>query len=79
VRKVHFGEPTRNIYKEILTGNPHANPQEKRQIQQLADLIEKCTEVDPDKRITARDCLKHALFCETPMTGGRGNNNNSAK
>jgi serine/threonine protein kinase len=65
VRKVHFStEPTRNLYKEILAGNPHANSMEKKQIQQLADLIDKCTEMDPDKRISARDCLKHPLFAD---------------
>jgi len=65
VRKVHFSsEPTRNIAKEISAGNPHANSMEKKQIQLLADLIDKCTEMDPDKRITARDCLKHLLFAD---------------
>jgi len=73
VRKFYFqGETTRNVYKEIMGGNPHATSVERRQIVQLADLIDKCTEVDPDKRIAARLCLKHPLFAD-PSTLPKNN------
>jgi serine/threonine protein kinase len=29
---------------------------------QLLDLFKKCMEIDPEKRITAKDALNHAFF-----------------
>jgi serine/threonine-protein kinase PRP4 len=62
VRVCTIKKPTRNLGKELLTAYPSANFLEKTQITQLADLIEKCLEYDPLKRIDPATALKHSLF-----------------
>jgi len=62
VRVCNVKKPTRNLPKEILAAYPSANFLERTQIAQLADLIDKCLEIDPTKRIDPTQALKHSLF-----------------
>jgi serine/threonine protein kinase len=55
--------PTRSILNELLTSyGKWINETEKQMVIQLADLIEKCTALEPNKRITPEEALKHPLF-----------------
>jgi serine/threonine-protein kinase PRP4 len=55
----------RNINTELLQSySDDISDQEKKLVSLLADLIDKCTAIDPAKRITPDEALKHAFFTE---------------
>ena len=61
---MYISKPTRSIQQEILKsyGDAIKTPEEKKHVEQLADLIDKCLVIDPKKRITPDQSLKHPLF-----------------
>eukprot|EP01125_Pyxidicula_operculata_P017997 TRINITY_DN636_c0_g1_i1.p1 TRINITY_DN636_c0_g1~~TRINITY_DN636_c0_g1_i1.p1 ORF type:complete len:539 (-),score=153.28 TRINITY_DN636_c0_g1_i1:138-1754(-) len=62
VRVSAISKPTRSILRELNSSYTDVNSLEKRYITQLADLIEKSTEIDPHKRLDPEQALKHPLF-----------------
>ncbi|KAJ3117236.1 U4/U6 small nuclear ribonucleoprotein prp4 [Phlyctochytrium bullatum] len=66
VRKVVFNKPTRDIKSRLMPeGTPRLNDEESRMLNNFVDLLEKCLQLSPDKRITAMEALKHPF-----VTGG---------
>jgi serine/threonine-protein kinase PRP4 len=55
-RLVTFTKPTRDLAGELL-GN--VAPGERRVSQQLSDFLLRCLELDPSRRISIADALKH--------------------
>jgi len=63
VKKLNIpNEPTRNILKELMDAFPDKTPEEEKLIQYLHDLISKCIESDPSRRIEPVEGLHHAFF-----------------
>lgn len=64
VKRVVITKPTRSIQNEIIKsyGEALKTPEEKKHVAQLADLITQCIIVDPKKRITPEQAIKHPLF-----------------
>eukprot|EP01121_Diplochlamys_sp_Union-15-3_P008364 TRINITY_DN2220_c0_g2_i1.p1 TRINITY_DN2220_c0_g2~~TRINITY_DN2220_c0_g2_i1.p1 ORF type:complete len:391 (-),score=52.36 TRINITY_DN2220_c0_g2_i1:71-1243(-) len=64
-----FSKPTRDITVELHKsyGSTIAD-EEKKMVSQLADLIHHCLELNPVRRITPEEALKHSLFSTQPPT-----------
>jgi len=53
------------LFEQIMNGEYHFHPSTWEGVSELAkDLVKQCLTVDPKKRITARDALKHKWFSE---------------
>ncbi|EGC37427.1 hypothetical protein DICPUDRAFT_54020 [Dictyostelium purpureum] len=61
MRKVPYDvtKPTKDILHFLLPKGVQVPDQDMKKINQLKDLIEKCTVLDPEKRITPQDALNH--------------------
>lgn len=57
-RVLTYPKPTRDL-KEALLAVAEADPADKRRVLQFVDLLNKMFVVDPSKRITAAEALKH--------------------
>lgn len=64
VRKIRIDKPTRDIVKELHSSYQATDPKEKKMISLLGDLIERCIEIDPARRLTPHQALRHDLFKE---------------
>jgi len=58
----NFTKPTHEIKDDLLKVNFELPADEKRMILQLHDLLEKMLILDPDRRISVEDALKHPFF-----------------
>jgi len=58
------GPPTRHLAAEIEASYEVVTPRETILIKHLADLIEKCIAVDPAKRVTPAEALRHPVWQE---------------
>ena len=57
------GETSNSIFAKILFTEPNYNTEKFKNISQNAiDFIKKCFEKDPDRRLSAKDGLKHTWF-----------------
>jgi serine/threonine-protein kinase PRP4 len=54
----------RDLGRELAKANGKMAEAETRKLQQLRDLIEACLTLDPSKRITPEDALKHPFIAE---------------
>ncbi|OLY85151.1 Serine/threonine-protein kinase prp4 [Smittium mucronatum] len=59
--QVNSGQQSVNSLKAQLYDSG-SSPEIRFKIDQLADLIDKCTEIVPEKRITPIEALKHSFF-----------------
>jgi serine/threonine-protein kinase PRP4 len=58
-------KPLRNLTRELMESyglTSKASEEDKKLVNSLGDLIEQCTALDPRKRITPEQALKHPLF-----------------
>jgi len=63
VKEITVTKPSRDITTELLRSyGSGISDEEKQMVRQLADLINSCLELNPAKRITPEDALKHSLF-----------------
>jgi serine/threonine-protein kinase PRP4 len=47
------------------------NDAETRELNQFIDLLERCIALNPDKRITPSEALKHPFFTQRMHSSGR--------
>jgi len=60
VRQVPIHRPTRDLHAELLK-IPH-DAKEVQSIEDLADLLEQCFTLNPQKRVTCEQALRHPFL-----------------
>ena len=62
------GNPTvKKDFAALLAGSEG----ERRKVGQLADLLERCMHLDPDKRLSPKDALRHPFIKESQQPAAK--------
>ncbi|KAJ2617347.1 U4/U6 small nuclear ribonucleoprotein prp4 [Coemansia sp. RSA 1804] len=65
VRKMAFAKPKADIKSRVLQATPAGSPSEDIQLAlQFANLLDRCLELSPEKRITPIEALRHSFFSQ---------------
>ena len=63
VKKVHITKPTRDLRQRLLPpSSVKLKDDEMKSLLAFIDLLEKCTALDPAKRITPKEALSHPFI-----------------
>ncbi|KAI1143387.1 kinase-like protein [Hypoxylon sp. FL0543] len=62
VRTLAIVKPTRDLRTRLLAASGGMNDVESRDLNHFVDLLERCLTLNPDKRITPSEALKHPFF-----------------
>ncbi|KAI0483088.1 kinase-like protein [Xylariaceae sp. FL0804] len=62
IRPLAKVEPTRDLRTRLLVASVGMNDVESRELYHFVDLLERCLTLNPDKRITPSEALKHPFF-----------------
>ena len=62
VRTLAVVKPTRDLRTRLLAASGGMNDVESRDLNHFVDLLERCLTLNPDKRITPAEALKHPFF-----------------
>ncbi|KAI1768343.1 kinase-like protein [Hypoxylon sp. FL1150] len=62
VRTLAVVKPTRDLRTRLLAASGGMNDVESRDLNNFVDLLERCLTLNPDKRITPSEALKHPFF-----------------
>jgi serine/threonine protein kinase len=57
-------QPTQSLKERLLDFFSASTAEEKKHVLHLFDVILKCLTLNPRKRITVEDCLKHPFFAD---------------
>ncbi|KAI0842214.1 kinase-like protein [Hypoxylon sp. FL0890] len=68
VRTLAIVKPTRDLRTRLLAASGGMNDVESRDLNHFIDLLERCLTLNPDKRITPSEALKHPFFA-VKLTG----------
>lgn len=72
VRTLAVVRPTRDLRTRLNAASTGMNDAEARHLNHFIDLLEQCLALNPDKRITPSEALKHPFFAsKTSATNGR--------
>ncbi|KAG6081313.1 hypothetical protein E4U16_007590 [Claviceps sp. LM84 group G4] len=72
VRTMAVVKPTRDLRTRLNAASTGMNDGEARHLNHFIDLLEQCLALNPDKRITASEALKHPFFTsKTATSNGR--------
>ncbi|KAJ2800837.1 U4/U6 small nuclear ribonucleoprotein prp4, partial [Coemansia guatemalensis] len=64
-RRIAFTKPTLDIKARVLQATPSGSaPDEVQQALRFANLLERCLELSPEKRITPIAALRHPFFAQ---------------
>ena len=74
---LNFVKPTRDLKTRVLAAarsssgpGPHGIPEsEMKELNLFVDLLERCLALNPEKRITPTDALKHPFIYRPVMPG----------
>lgn len=58
-------KPVRDLRSRLMPKDKRLTEQEKRELESFADLLDKCLDLRPEKRITPNDALKHPFVTRT--------------
>lgn len=58
-------KPVRDLRARLLPKDKRLTEQEKKELELFADLLDKCLDLRPEKRITPNDALKHPFIVRT--------------
>lgn len=68
VKLIEIAQPTASLSTTILSSK--AGSDDRHYVSQLSDLLDKSLNLDPTKRLTVEDALRHVLFkSATAATG----------
>lgn len=59
-------QPTQSLKERLLDFFAQVTLEEKKHVLHLYDVIFKCLTINPRKRITVEECLKHPFFADAP-------------
>lgn len=58
-------KPVKDLRSRLIPKDKRINEQEKKELESFVDLLDKCLDLRPDKRITPNDALKHPFIMKT--------------
>lgn len=61
-RIINFVKPTRDLKSRITATADREEDVNQKELQSFADLLDKCLCLNPDKRCTPMDALKHPFI-----------------
>ena len=64
-------KPTRDLRTRLLAASGGMDDMETRELYYFVDLLERCLALNPDKRITPWEALKHPFFTQRMRLPGR--------
>ncbi|KAG7288114.1 hypothetical protein NEMBOFW57_007637 [Staphylotrichum longicolle] len=64
VRTLASVKPTRDLRTRLLAASAGMDDAESRELNHFVDLLERCLTLNPDKRITPADALRHPFFTQ---------------
>lgn len=66
-------KPTRDLRTRLLAASSGMNDSETRDLNHFIDLLERCLTLNPDKRLTPAEALRHPFFPQKthPSTAAR--------
>ncbi|GAP86020.1 putative CMGC DYRK PRP4 protein kinase [Rosellinia necatrix] len=62
IRTLTIVKPTRDLRTRLMAASGGMNDTESRDLNNFVDLLERCLALNPDKRITPSEALKHPFF-----------------
>jgi serine/threonine-protein kinase PRP4 len=72
VRTLPMVKPTRDLRTRLLAASSGMNDAETKTLNHFIDLLERCLALNPDKRITPTEALRHPFITQrVRMTGKR--------
>ncbi|KAI1470098.1 kinase-like protein [Daldinia caldariorum] len=71
VRTLAVVKPTRDLRTRLLAASGGMNDVESRDLNHFIDLLERCLTLNPDKRITPSEALKHPFFAAKMVGASR--------
>ncbi|KAL1837695.1 hypothetical protein VTJ49DRAFT_3507 [Mycothermus thermophilus] len=69
VERDKLGKPTRDLRSRLLAASAGMTDAESRELNHFIDLLERCLTLNPDKRITPAEALKHPFFTHRVQAG----------
>ncbi|KAK4227451.1 putative Serine/threonine-protein kinase prp4 [Podospora fimiseda] len=64
VRTLAVVKPTRDLRTRLLAASSGMNDAETRELNHFIDLLERCLTLNPDKRLTPAEALRHPFFMQ---------------
>jgi serine/threonine-protein kinase PRP4 len=69
VRTLSAIKPTRDLRTRLLAASGGMTDAEKRELNQFIELLERCLALNPDRRITPAEALRHPFFTHRVHAG----------
>lgn len=64
MRTLAVVKPTRDLRTRLLAASSGMDDAETRELNHFVDLLERCLALNPDKRITPFEALRHPFFTQ---------------
>ncbi|KAK4161572.1 putative Serine/threonine-protein kinase prp4 [Cladorrhinum sp. PSN259] len=64
IRTLPVVKPTRDLRTRLLAASSGMNDSETRELNHFIDLLERCLTLNPDKRLTPAEALRHPFFSQ---------------
>ncbi|KAK0719450.1 hypothetical protein B0H67DRAFT_152089 [Lasiosphaeris hirsuta] len=64
-------KPTRDLRTRLLTASSRMDDAETRELNHFIDLLERCLALNPDKRLTPSEALRHPFFTQKVQVASR--------
>lgn len=65
VKIINFNKPTRELRSRLLASTSHLPESEIKELNLFIDLLDKCLNLNPEKRCTPVEALKHSFIYQT--------------
>ena len=62
VRLINFTKPSRDLKSRLVATTKGLNDVETRELNLFVDLLDRCLSLNPEKRITPKEALKHPFI-----------------
>ncbi len=64
-------KPTRDLRTRLMAASSGMSDSEAKDLNLFHDLLDRCLTLNPDKRITPQEALKHAFFASRVQSSAR--------